>query len=363
MTPENQPIGPIPAAVGMAFMEQADPEQDSDSEEGAGGVNGKQPPQSPPQSQQTTRLPYEPRRKKTAPARTAPQPFTAVASSSTDQPTSSSSAASSPTTPSRPSSFRTHSRQSSLASTDAAFSGKEEIRTAHGNLNDRLAPFWSSVLPGRRVLFDIYATPKPIRSEDTIEHSGGREADKSSPADDPVHSFQIFSDPNGHFSEVVVVPWEKLCTTPSVVSAVFDAAQKSSKAPLDGWTLNVRARLDYEVLPVAESDLSYRQRIKRAISSYGVDAVDDVPARAGASNRQATTRSMAAANQQPPAIEKLSLNTPGEPQVIEWTTIRVGSAGGVHVISDLVSHSVPIPAVDPDQDLHSSYDIGRYGQT
>jgi hypothetical protein len=317
MNPEDQPLGPLPAAVGMAFLEQA-AEDDSDERGSRSRAAASQPGA-------LHDLPYVARKKRT------PTGTPSIPAEESGQ------------TPSRPASIRSVSRQSSVSSTDTAFVDKASIRTAHTNLNARLAPFWSSVLPSRRVLFDIYACPpsqgfeKSSTAPEDTEKDDDEMLDKRAPAQDPLHSFEFYTDGNGHFSNIVVIPWEKLCTTPSTVEAVFDstgatsAERPDASSPLIGWKLMLRSRLDYEVLPVAESDMSYRQRIRRAISSYGVDAVD-APEPATRSTPAETTAAAAAA-----AVEKLSLNTPGEPQVIEWTTIRVGSAAGVHIISDLVS--------------------------
>lgn len=320
-------MGPLPAAVGMAFLEQAA------EDDGEGGKADRE-------RHQPHNLPYTPRKKRTpsvAPSVAIENSIRASSSGTAAPPPGPSGSAPSP---SRPSSIRSPSRQSSVSSTDTAFADKASIRTAHTNLNARLAPFWSSVLPSRRVLFDIYALPpdaefpkSPTQPADP-EKDDDELMDKRAPDQDPLHSFEFFTDNNGHFSEVVVVPWEKLCTTPSTVEAVYSSTQAGTgdgphaAIPLIGWKLILRSRLDYEVLPVAESDLSYRQRIKRAVSSYGVDAVDTSAPRSTAGDPSAAATA---------GMEKISLNTPGEPIVIEYTTIRVGSAGGVHIISDLVS--------------------------
>jgi hypothetical protein len=317
MNPEDQPLGPLPAAVGMAFLEQA---AEDDSEEASRRARSSN---NSPQN-----LPYVARKKRIPPI----TPMPTESSTSTAEP------GQIPT--SRPASMRNPSRQSSVSSVDTAFdvNDKVSLRKAHDNLNARLAPFWSSVLPSRRVLFDIYASPPSSKSYDAstapedTEKDDDEALDKRAPTSDPLHSFEFYTDSNGHFSQVVVIPWEKLCTTPSTVEAVFNSTaeggQTGGSHPLIGWKLMLRSRLDYEVLPVAESDMSYRQRIRRAISSYGVDATDGPVERSGGGPTPTAAEE---------TMAKLSLNTPGEPQVIEWTTIRVGSAAGVHIISDLVS--------------------------
>jgi hypothetical protein len=277
--PDHQPMGPLPAAVGMAFMEEAEEENKKAEKEKElrnykPYVSKRRTPQQPPQSQDGT----------------SPMP-----------------------PPSRQSST------SSESSSVVHFGTKEALTTAHDNLHTRLAPFWSSILPNRRVLFDVHALP-PDTDTDRSDS-----ADES-PETRPIHSFQLITDGNGHFSKTIVIPWEKLCSSPSTVAAAFDT--KSSSEALLGWNLRIRSRLDYEDLPPAESDRSYRERLRRAVSAYGVDAVDAPPS---------TSRPTQ------PGTEEVVLNNPKEPQVVQWTSIKVGRADGVHIISDLVSLRLPLP--------------------
>ena len=271
--PDHQPMGPLPAAVGMALMEEAEEENKKMKQEQA--VKSYQP--------------YVSKR------RTPQQPLQKGA----------------PRLP--------PSRQSSTSSESSVvhFGTKEALTTAHDNLHTRLAPFWSSILPNRRVLFDIHAIPPDT---DRSNLTGAED----SPETRPIHSFQLITDGNGHFSETIVIPWEKICSSPSTVAAAFNT--KSSSDALLGWNLKIRSRLDYEDLPPAESDRSYRERLRRAVSAYGVDAVDAPPS---------TLRST------PPGTDEVVLNSPKEPQVVQWTTIKVGRAGGVHIISDLVGLHSP----------------------
>jgi hypothetical protein len=268
-------MGPLPAAVGMAFMEEAEEETKKAEKE----------------KEVRNYKPYVSKRRTTQPPLqdgTSPMP-----------------------PPSRQSST------SSESSSVVHFGTKEALTTAHDNLHTRLAPFWSSILPNRRVLFDVHALP-PDTDTDRSDS-----ADES-PETRPIHSFQLITDGNGHFSKTVVIPWEKLCSSPSTVAAAFDT--KSSSEALLGWNLKIRSRLDYEDLPPAESDRSYRERLRRAVSAYGVDAVDTPPS---------TSRSTQ------PRADEVILNNPKEPQVVQWTSIKVGRADGVHIISDLVSLHSP----------------------
>jgi len=277
--PDHQPMGPLPAAVGMAFMEEAE-EENKKAEKEKAVRNYK---------------PYVSKRR------------------ATQQPLQDS------TSPMPP-----PSRQSSTSSESSSvvhFGTKEALTTAHDNLHTRLAPFWSSILPNRRVLFDVHAIPPDSDHSDLTDTAANE-----SPETRPVHSFQLITDGNGHFSKTIVIPWEKLCSSPSTVAAAFDT--KSSSGALLGWNLRIRSRLDYEDLPPAESDRSYRERLRRAVSAYGVDAVDAPPS---------TSRSTQ------PGADEVVLNSPKEPQVVQWTSIKVGRADGVHIISDLVSPPLPPP--------------------
>lgn len=277
--PDHQPMGPLPAAVGMAFMEEAEEENKKAEQE----------------RELRSYKPYVSKRRTTT-----PQPPQNQEGQSSVLPT-----------PSRQSS--TSSETSSIVH----FGTKEALTTAHDNLHTRLAPFWSSILPNRRVLFDVHALPPNTNASDaTTKNVDIDDAEGSQ----PIHSFQLITDGNGHFSKTIVIPWEKLCSSPSTVAAAFNS--KSSSDALLGWNLKIRSRLDYEDLPPAESDRSYRERLRRAVSAYGVDAVDAPP------STSSSTRSVG---------EEVVLNSPKEPQVVQWTSIRVGRADGVHIISDLVS--------------------------
>lgn len=273
--PDHQPMGPLPAAVGMAFLEEAEENDKKAARE----------------KEIKTYKPYVSKRRiTTSENRNTPTPA--------------------PTRPSRQSS------SSSDSSSVAHFSTTEALTSAHDNLHRRLAPFWSNILPNRRVLFDVYATPQAER-QSSVEPIDSEDAEACEQTE-PIHSFQLITDSNGHFSQTIVVPWENLCSTPSTAAAAFDSSAKSPQDALLGWQLRVRSRLDYEDLPPAESDQSYRERLRRAVSAYGTDAVD-TPSRS--------------AQAEP---EKVVLNDPREPQVVQWTSIRVGRADGVHIISDLV---------------------------
>lgn len=302
-------MGPMPAAVGMAFMEEAEEYAEDSSARNVGKEHR-------PYESYKSRRQRKPIPTASQPAQPAQQP------SSRDRSNTASSSISSSTASSR---RQSPSRQSSISSTETAFQGKEAVATAHQNLRTRLSPFWSSILPNRRVLFDVHAVPVNAgesHNDNELQGAEGEQEEQEIPKGDPIYSFELLTDSNGHFSRIITIPWETLCTTPSTVAAVFDS--RSSSAPLQGWKLKVRARLDYEALPVVETDGSYRDRLRRAVSTYGRDAVDRVSTPSTPTGEVIDSTS------------KLSLNSPDEPQVVEWTDIKIGSARGVHVISDLV---------------------------
>lgn len=334
----------------------------------------------------------------------------------------------------------------SVRSTDssgATFVGHEAIASAHETLQRRIAPFWSTILPNRRVLVDVYAVPP---SGSTRGRGGGakREAYSDGSGSTPdahakdintdadtadthaqatLTSFEIITDSNGHFSRVITIPWEKICTTPAAVAMAFEVDKRKK---LD-WEVRVRTRLDYEVFEYESGEGEggtsrsrggnggtgggggggggggYRERIRRAMATYGVDAIDgpsggaqagavprmmpprpETPSRAdseagtgraaGTASTPETARTRfkgadrevdgqetlstsngreggghesegmqagatggaSQATEAAEAVQRLSLNTPGEPQVIVNTLVKLGSEEGIHVISDLV---------------------------
>jgi hypothetical protein len=289
--PDHQPMGPLPAAVGMAFMEEAEEESKKAAKD----------------KEVKTYAPYVSKRRVAHPQE-HPGP-----------------------------SRMPPSRQSSQSSVDTHFTTSEAVTTAHDNLHTRLAPFWSSILPNRRVLFDVYAYPPgsaPEQALDTTSNDLDKETE-SSYHPDPIYSFQLITDANGHFSRTIVIPWERLCSTPSTVAAAFTSTSKDYHNALLGWNLRLRSRLDYEDLPAKDDERSYRERLRRAVSSYGVDAVDEQPT-------PARSKEVGA--------EKVLLNDPKEPQVVEWTSIQIGREDGVHIISDLVCSSCTTDLRANDQD-------------
>lgn len=342
-------MGPIPTAVGMALLEEAD-EADKSSREAA---REKERAANPPKEYSV----YQSKRRKPPPITTT----TPGGMNGNGEPAR--------RTPARSASVMSSMSTASTSTSEAAFIGHEAIVSAHETLQRRIAPFWSSILPNRRVLVDIYATPpgSPLpasSSPDTTTPSGPahspiRETDPDPDPDPtgsatPATSFQILTDANGHFSKVVTIPWETLCTTPSTVAMAFS----TNEAEKLGWDIRVRTRLDYEVFDQSDQG-GYRERIRRAMATYGVDATDGPGSGTGQGRDQARSvrqvggeGSGAAGVRGGPGAEGggegevedvnrgmkgLSLNTPGEPQVVVNTTVRLGSAGGVHIISDLVS--------------------------
>lgn len=281
--PDNEPMGPLPTAVGMAFMEQGLEEEEAEKKKSTGAMEHRQYDT------------YQSRRQRAR-----------QTNSSSDS--ANSSEQSSIAGPSRRPRMASTMSTSSISTQNSAFVDDEAVSTGHANLQKRLAPFWSTALPNRRVLFDVYLvpdTPSNVESSSSSSHS------TPTPPSDPIHSFELFTDNNGHFGHSAQLPWDK-------IQHAVDGSKTEKKK------LKIRARLDYEPLLPEETNSSYRARVQRAISSYGRDANDALP------QDQPRTQ------EEPPSLDSLSLNSPDEPQVIQWTDIRVGSGGGIHIISDLV---------------------------
>lgn len=280
-------MGPIPTAVGMALLEEGD---ERDQEEMRKAEEEKEKQQVKQYSV------YKSKRQR------ALQEGGSSGASSTAGIN-----ANRPAPPSRTNSLY------SVQSTDTAFTGKEAVIGAHRNLQIRTAPFWSSILPNRRILLDIYAIPPPTSSS-----GASNQETKEPPAEEhALFSFELTTDGNGHFTRVLTIPWETLCTNPPSVAMAFEADESQKTA----WMLKIRARLDYEVFDPSNNNEGYRSRIKRAIAKYGEDASD------GLDGIQE-------------GLKRVALNSPGEPQVVQWTEVRIGSAKGVHIISDLVRSGV-----------------------
>ncbi|KAL1748148.1 hypothetical protein HDZ31DRAFT_30199 [Schizophyllum fasciatum] len=110
-----------------------------------------------------------------------------------------------PRTPTTPS---TRSSSPELAEDDSV------LRKLHDNLESRLRPFWSSVLPARPVRIRLYAAPQGQPVGATAAHS----------PHGPIAAANVTTSPDGSFEALFRLPWEHLCQHPEALHIAFGEA-------------------------------------------------------------------------------------------------------------------------------------------
>lgn len=94
----------------------------------------------------------------------------------------------------------------------------ELIRRLHANLEKRLQPFWSSVIPNRTVRLHLFATPH----RDFLKQGEKSEDDLSFNADDgPLVSQDVVTAVDGSFQAKFRINWEELCHHPQALHIAF----------------------------------------------------------------------------------------------------------------------------------------------
>jgi hypothetical protein len=94
----------------------------------------------------------------------------------------------------------------------------ELIRRLHANLEKRLQPFWSSVLPNRTVRLHLFVTPH----RDYLKQDEDNEDEVSLDADNgPLMSQDVFTAVDGSFQVKFRVNWEELCHHPQALHIAF----------------------------------------------------------------------------------------------------------------------------------------------
>jgi hypothetical protein len=102
------------------------------------------------------------------------------------------------------------------------------LHQLHANLEARLMPFWSSVLPGRTVRLSLFASgrdvPPPIAprsfspSQPTTMAKGGQLHDDLY---GPLQTVEVQTAPDGSFVYEFVISWDTLCTHQRGVQVAF----------------------------------------------------------------------------------------------------------------------------------------------
>lgn len=94
----------------------------------------------------------------------------------------------------------------------------ELIRRLHANLEKRLQPFWSSVIPNRTVRLHLFATPH----RDYLKQGEESEEDISLDMDSgPLVTQDVFTAVDGSFQAKFCINWEDLCRHPQALHIAF----------------------------------------------------------------------------------------------------------------------------------------------
>ncbi|KAG8904743.1 hypothetical protein FRC00_013808 [Tulasnella sp. 408] len=93
-----------------------------------------------------------------------------------------------------------------------------ELAILHANLDARLQPFWSSILPNRTVRISIFVSEHQSPAE-------GRSATPNSESDDlkplPLAVAEVQTNPQGYFSQHFNIPFDDICTHPPALDIAF----------------------------------------------------------------------------------------------------------------------------------------------
>jgi hypothetical protein len=267
-------------------------------------------------------------------------------------------------------------RRSSTASSDMAFADPESLSLAHDYLDLRLRPFWSHVLPYRRVSISVYTIPLQNTASDTS-------APPSKPtlleAQDPLLRTTFTTNAQGHFSHNLIVPWERICTDPSSLGMAFSGDEglvRTTSSPevdeLVSWGLYIEAQLlaDRDDGPVSsesgidctksginytENDLDGSSEARVIDRGTELGVIDQLSAGRPSFAQHGEVQTIA--NERKLSCSSTSgLATPlrnqgatrqchreiGNVKSSSWTAVPVSSPGGTRIISDLVC-DVSIP--------------------
>lgn len=96
----------------------------------------------------------------------------------------------------------------------------ETLRKLHDNLEQRLQPFWSTVLASRTVRIHLFGSPhhytSPTEAEDEKEA-----INEESSSYGPVGAQDVVTGVDGSFQAHFVIKWEDLCQNPSALHIAF----------------------------------------------------------------------------------------------------------------------------------------------
>lgn len=225
------------------------------------------------------------------------------------------------------------SRQSSTASTssrtgksDIAFTDPDQLSLAYEYLDHRLRPFWSSVLPYRRVAITMYTVPlnrgepPPTPTDETFEQ-------------EPLMRTTFTTNSQGIWQHHFVIPWERICTHPPSVGMAFADDPANDRTD---WGLVIRAQLLAE-----EGPDSLRPATGNEAAFETSSDGKRIPRRMVGSNSFFSSNELPNRNDGDGETE-MGLMGLGRTTVQSSVVIGVSRPGGFRIISDLddtVKHS------------------------
>lgn len=216
------------------------------------------------------------------------------------------------------------SGMSGRGTSELAFSDPDQLSLAHEYLDLRLRPFWSSVLPYRRVALTMYTVPikpgqpPPVPTAETYKQ-------------EPLMRTTFTTNAQGHWQHHFAIPWERICTHPPSVAMAF--ADDPARDRTD-WGLVIRAELLAE-----EGPDSMKAATGEDASNVSPDRL--VPRRMVGSNSFFSSNEIPGRNDGDGETE-MGLMGLGRTTVESSVTVGISRPGGFRIISDLddtVKHS------------------------
>ncbi|BEI88420.1 uncharacterized protein CcaverHIS019_0111380 [Cutaneotrichosporon cavernicola] len=147
---------------------------------------------------------------------------------------------------------------------EVAFENPEFLSLAHKYLDSRLRPFWSSVLPFRRVALSMYTIPLTQKSDGPPP-----KPDAELLRQEPLMRTTFTTNGQGHFAHHFVIPWQRICTHPQSVPMAFADDPANDRTE---WGLVIHAELLSEegpdcLIQASYSEVPYEERVPRRVSS------------------------------------------------------------------------------------------------
>lgn len=145
---------------------------------------------------------------------------------------------------------------------EIAFTNPQYLSLAHEYLDARLRPFWSSVLPFRRVALSMYTIPLKAGEAPPTP-------DAQLLKQEPLMRTTFTTNGQGHFAHHFVIPWQRICTHPHSVPMAFADDPANDRTD---WGLVIHAELLSEegpdrLIQATSSDVPYEQRLPKRVSS------------------------------------------------------------------------------------------------